>query len=362
MESLIKEVYKELGIARTIAETYAARAKAIKEAVDEERISQWTLLARWAMGVKTNVCDEVLDEVEEIFQNEDEGFSRDNEVELQALVEVLLYHRCYVYDDWAVAMTILCGDNLGYKLQSRKIFQKIETIINDARIGSRKVDKEARGFDTGGNILKKIEKVSAEKKAAEENGEEFVCSGEVLDSIISWSKSIVNSLDETFSIFYDIICCQREETDILWWMVNGWSDFYNKLYSKLSASEAAIAAPLEVFKKTNLKPGPYAYRQLLYKAVSTATKSTKKLSLAQVMETVNDRVIKEAACYPVVEERFQPIMYAIKLKGKYNGNANMDAWKNEFENSVGKGADDFQMSPSEYACQLYLELELAKCE
>ena len=158
MEKLLRSCYDEAGILGANALIYEKRKDAIMTLIDDEILSRknYADLTDWLMG-KEERPEEVLIQLEQVFCKYDEHFTLQGmqfenaeNKEVKILSMVLLYQYCVKNEDFEFPLKILCGAMVGYRIQSRMMEKKFDTMVSKYRISLR-VGKE----------LSKLKKMSA---------------------------------------------------------------------------------------------------------------------------------------------------------------------------------------------------------
>lgn len=362
MEKLLRSCYKEGNIVGTNAIIYDKRRKSIDNIIENDLLEdhEWNILLKWAMGIDCNQIDDILIKIEELFCQEDSSFSKDSNKEIKILLVVMIYHYCISNDNVKIPLFILCGYNIGYKISSSILYQLFCKLLDQKRVEERKNLFGKVTINT--SKLTKLKKtINDEKKALEEN-EEFNYTTQSFDCIMEileiYEKNF-SALKQREEYFIKELKAQREESDVLWWMTNGWCDIYKMQFKDMSNAEIVLIAPIELRKLVRFSLGPYSANQVLNKIVSFSQSVEQQLTLSQVISSVRESLFDILHLDKVELEIVQPILFALKCKFETQKGNNPEMWKTFYENKFGSKPDEIQMNVSEFSYQLFLELELA---
>ncbi|MBS0250875.1 MAG: hypothetical protein JSR78_07390 [Proteobacteria bacterium] len=121
------------------------------------------------------------------------------------------------------------------------------------------------------------------------------------------------ALSATISALRENAVLDREEIDLLWWTLSGWSEILEKPYSDLTPAQAAIAASLEVAHQTRRVPSD-AHKHLALRMVKGANK---KFRLSELIEALGSDRQKMLACIGYKEQILEapavfPLLFALE--------------------------------------------------
>lgn len=367
MEKILRQCYKErkiMGSANSIV--FQSRIKSIESILENEILdeAQWKILTNWLLGKENKDVENILIKLEELFCQEDTNFTiEQNSKELPILVGILIYKYSKSEENYLFPMMIICACHVEKSALDECLYQLFMQCVDEIRLSLRHQEPvEQINYSIGTNQLKKI--VADRKKKIKEEGGSFSYSVAELDSIVSLLEKCENDLKHVSrreNYLSGELNAQKEETDIAWWLLNEWSQSYNRPFSELKIEEVVLAVPVELYKLSQYTLGPYAVRPVVYRGVSHWKKRTNSISLESFVNVVKDKVI-ESNLIDVEKmelEQVQPILMALKCMYECKESTNEQAWKAVFEGRIKRKAADLKMSVEEFAYQLYLELELA---
>ena len=160
-------------------------------------------------------------------------------------------------------------------------------------------------------------------------------------------KEVVNRIDVL-----------SEESDILWWLTNEWSNIRECPFSELKQEEAVILLPYELSNKVQYTLMPVSAKALLIKAISYSGAGTNKITLDKAIDAVDVHVFDELELEFTKITKLQPVLMAIELKKEYWSEDDPELWKKVFANKYGKKVEEFVLSAEVFAYHVLLELEL----
>lgn len=360
MESLIKACYKEAGILGANPLIIEKRSRAIQTILDNEHMDddKADMISSWLMGGEMEEIEDILIEIEKIFCEEDASFSEEDEREIKVLCSIILLEYCKQNENISTSLIILCGKELEIKLLCPSLYIQFQKLIVDFRIGFRKcINDEYEINETKINELRqKISDDSTESEEQEyselrEQLEDLVEIVEVQDQNIDILKKINENLK-------NMIVCQREESDVLWWMLNKWSSNYKKAFSDMKKEELAIAIPLELYRYSQFELLPYSTERIINSIIKECENSSEKVLLADYMKNINEDIIDSLEIDENCIKIIQPILaiiYCMKECGTEE-----DAWKGMLKKKYSCNIENIWLTPFEFARHFCLELELMK--
>jgi len=241
MEALIKKCYKEAGILGANALTYENRSKTILRISEQEEITEesYHLIARWLMGEVFDETEECLTFLEKNFCMEDREFSIKDEKEMQVLSAIVLLNYCQNKKEVTIALRILCGHGIEKRLPCVSLYYEFLDVVENTRI-------KYRNIETIG--LKEL-KTSIAESRKDLPDEEYQYTTEQLDmllNIIEIQEQNIKTLEKKKRELQNQVACHREESNVLWWMINEWSHTYKNAFSEMYTEEMVIAIPLEL--------------------------------------------------------------------------------------------------------------------
>lgn len=356
----LRALYKEKDIKNVNATLLGKRETSLKRILEDECLdsSEWKILVNWEIGIDEEKAEDVLVRLEEIFCEEDEKFTKDDEKEMHILAENLIYRYSRETENKVFPLMILCGYHMGYQIKSEKMYREFEALLNGWRLSVRAIEDTDEKI-TLPNVQKMITAVAKEQKDAENEGTEWEASADDWDELLKAlvdCREAINSLAKKCDKFEQKIDVQREESDILWWTINEWSEIYQQSFRTLSKEQLALAVPLELRKMIPYYLGPFAVSQVIYKAMSLGHGEDSSVMLPELLGASGEKVLEQMDFDGWNFSRVQPVMMALWCKKEY-GEEN---WKDIFIKKCGLDPDKISKRAEEFAHQFYLELELAE--
>lgn len=359
MRDLLRNCYKEVKIEGANASLFQKRAASIAAICTKGLLEkrEYYVLTRWLLGKYDEETEECLVHIEELFCEEDVDFTKEDENELHLLCEVLVYDYSEKHSTLEFALMILCGVNIEKKLSSNIICQKFKELVDKERLFSRKGEGSEKKYPA--STINKLQKSIKETKDALTEDEVFEYSSEHFDLLINEMNILTQQnkyLHRQNTELKQLINNQKEEADILWWMMNEWSDIYEKPFSKLNEKEMAVAVPVELYHHLQHRLFPYAGNKMVYKFFEQYEGLEQKLSISEYLKAINDELLKKLNLEKENAEQAQWITGALYCMERCGCEG--DAWKAMFKKEYGGEVDSICLTPYEFANQFQRELEL----
>lgn len=294
-------------------------------------------------------CDqEFLHSFTEGFTQEDNIFTDDQINELQVLAGIVLNQICEsaeVDELFEVIVYVNSYVFAGNVPTSDNIYQNIQQIY--AKVAAQNRDNIA--FDYKGiTLLPKT--VSFPVK----DGQMYEINANDTDKFVSMIKKINELCAFENKNYQDLMNKSKilyENTEILWWLLAGYSNDEGKTYSELLDKQAALLVGKDLAEIVQCKPGPYLAKKLLCRAL--AENGRTKYSFKEYIDICNDSTI-EKMLGGKEDKVNTPILYALSKKMEVDeGN-----WIKAFEKKFGHS--ELEYSGVEIAYQVYLECLMLK--
>lgn len=357
----LRELYKEKEIKEINTTVMDKREHAMEKILKNDQLEydEWELLVRWLVGAVEDdeIIESILIKLEGIFCEFDEDFSKENEKEMHILVGELIYRYCQEAEEERFPLMVLCGYNIGYKIKSEKMYKRFVHLLNEWRLNIRQIESQEEEIKIS-DTEKIREKMDAKQKKAEDEGTEWVADQEDwngLLGVLGSCEKAIRALANKNRRYKKMLEVQREESDILWWILNEWSDIYEQSFRELKREQLTLSAPLELQKMIPYYLGPFAVKQVLYKVMSLAQDGQLGMTLRQLVSTVDEEILHEMDFDDWYCCELQPVMLALCCKVK----AGEEGWKSLFIRECKIDPDKVEMTLEEFTYQFYLELELA---
>lgn len=361
MKTLLRKCYQEVGIAGANATTFENRISAIEHllSVDDFFTNyEWMSLTKWAMGVvEDENTESLLVRLEEEFCRTDNSFSLANTKEMHILVEFLIFQYCQNSENTLLLSMVICGHCVGWKTRSKLLYQKMIDYINNVRLSLRQFnsDLSIRTIDIQIPIQTIITLLEPENEDDEAREEQIAqLTGELEKDNVQLHK-----LTEQIHELNSALLVQREESDILWWMLTEWSETCQKSYRDMNQVEAALFSVYELNYHVIFALGPYAAKQILIKMVSLAKPGgSESPTVASLIDSLDGSTLPEFEECNITE--FQPILSALKAKKEVFHKERNSEWMKHYEMRCKKELDNLSMTAVEFGQQLYREIELGR--
>lgn len=286
---------------------------------------------------------EFLEKFVEKFAEVDDTFADDQMKEIRVLSGIILSRVCEsksVDDIFLIAVYAKSYAFLGNKPIIEDIYLQIVTAYEKAAAKNREDIK----FDYKGitSLPKEVSFSVSEGESFEINdGDEKKLSSMVkkINELCTFVNKNNRDLSDKNKILY-------ENTEILWWLLGGYSYDEDKAYAELSLQQAALLVGKDLAKIIESKPGVYSVNNLLCKALDN--NKDRKAEFASYIDGCSDDIIE--TMFGDAESNVDtPILFALYKKKEVGEGS----WYKVFEKNFGK--KDIEYSGVEFAYQMYLE-------
>lgn len=294
-------------------------------------------------------CSETfLERFVEEFVKADSTFADDKKKEISVLAGIILNRMCEkesVDDISSIAIYVKSYAFLGNKPSLENIYQQIMVAYENVAAEIR----ENIRFD-----YKKIGLLSKEVAFIVEEGENFEISNDdanKLSYMIKKINEICTFINKKYRDLEDKNKILYENTEILWWLLAGYSPDAGKTYSELALQQVAVLVGKDLAEIVQSKPGLYSADNLLYRVLDK--NRDEKTLFVNYIDACDDGVIEKLVSG--FENSIEtPILFALYKKME-NGES---SWHKAFEKKFGKTKTEY--SGIEFAYQMYLECLMRK--
>lgn len=352
MKDLLRKCYQEAGITNANATLYENRSTAIQQILDNKDFFEkenWILLTKWAIGaVKADDAEKLLINLEEAFCQTDDGYTNENQKELHILVELLLFQYCKKSKNLLLASIVVCGYGVGWRITSGVLYGMFLTYTNEARLALRQQDQHKLTGMSALQTTKKQEAAVADKERIAQITNDLAKIEKQLRALTQKGQEV----DLALSV-------QREESDILWWMLAEWSETCGRSYRDMNREEAALFSAYELSRNVSFSLGPYASKQILMKMISLGkTNGQETTSAAALINRLDNELPLSFTECQITE--IQPILSALDAKSKAIQKGKSSEWLSYYELNCEKDLDSLSLTAFDFGRQLYLEIELGQ--
>lgn len=360
MLELLKKSYKEIGVKGASTVTLRKRETVIKRIREEELLSEaeYEALADWLIGNESEVQVTALEQIEELFGEEDSEYTNEDEKELYILVCLLLYFYCLDQEDCRYALMVLCAGIMDGGVRSKLLYQKFTEILEKQRLEIRHVISTAKPPVM--SEIKRLNKSIKDARKELQDEESFEYMQEHFDTLVRVALTQEQNLfilDNKCKELKQELANKSEEIDILWWMNNEWSEVYQKFFHECTVVELAIGIPYELNINTSYNLFPFSGKNIVKRIIGRyGTELSKKYSLSDYVCCMTDDMIMELHQYKYIGQ-IQPIFLAVNSM-EACGKKEED-WKGMFKKSYGKYPGEIMLTPFDFAWGVQLELELS---
>lgn len=178
-------------------------------------------------------------------------------------------------------------------------------------------------------------------------------------NILEMSKIALgaNEIQKAYTSLVNEIENLREEKEILWWYISGFSDDAQKPFNELERNIAGLLASKDIIELTDYMAGPAAAEAILSRIINSAKKTKKDLGLYEVIDSVSESYSDSLSCDYNMTGMYDFFPVCTSLAKMWeNGKG---SWSNSFKKLTGFESEPL-ISPHDIALQYYRELLLLK--
>lgn len=165
---------------------------------------------------------------------------------------------------------------------------------------------------------------------------------------------------QTFSVVSQLVRYAellREELEMLWWYVGGWSKVLDKPFGELDLSVAAVMAGIDLAALVRTPPGPVAARAILHRLIWTGRKSkAASIPVKDAVDALPDDTLQQLKFGDALKSvpDLCPVLTALQKATEIGKGT---AWHGAFRR-VTSLKEDFAFKPLDLAMQVYREAML----
>lgn len=284
----------------------------------------------------------------EEFVKADGTFADDQKKEISVLAGIILSRMCEVESVDDISLIAIYAKSYVF-LGNKPILEDIYLQIMDAYENVAAKNRENITFDHKSiNILPK------EVVFTMEEGENFeIDDGDAqkLSLMIKKINELCTFVNKSYRDLADKNKILYENTEILWWLIAGYSHDAEKAYSELPLQQAALLVGKDLAEVVQNKPGLYSVNNLLCRALNK--NRDEKILFTNYIDACADSIIE--TMFDEAENSIDtPILFALYKKME-NGEG---SWHKVFEKKFGKTKTEY--SGIEFAYQMYIECLMRK--
>jgi hypothetical protein len=284
---------------------------------------------------------------------EDPSFSMVDNTREAAILAGALLNACMIKGDGFSCIVALSASVAGNRMPivSPQVLQAAADSLATESVADRKhISLEVNRIKAPAPI-----KINAETVAAVPNFPSF---SPVLQQVVDQLTAADTQLSkQVVGVFQDVSKQNqqfREEIDMLWWFVGGWSRLLNEPFASFDAGVAAILAGLDMSDLSKTVGGPVSAPSLLHKTLLAGRKAKLgKVALKDVIDAVQEKYLGQLKLSEKLANVSDlcPVLGALK---KVQENGPSPAWHGAFRKATGL-EETLQISPLDLAVQVMRE-------
>lgn len=347
MEQNIAKWYQSCGVCLATSEQYEQRIESIKNFTSKRsEIPVYSELVKCFMGMHYDI--QKLSEFISIFNEMDISFSEECKMEIPLLAGLCIFDFINNGNGEELGVMISLAYERGEQPYVKEIYELIMQILDNSRIGVREVSE---GTEVKIATLKKI---SEEEKADWADGVNYVT------AILAEHFKYMKAMNSNMNLLKEQLRKKTEESNLLWWLIANWSEFYNCSYGELSDKQSAVVVPLEVMQCVEFLPGPIAVKKIIQKALS-GKNLINEYSVKDYIEATGTEVFNscDVMDYDLsLCVGFTPILELLQYRSRFSKADDIQTVYRLFEENYDVTFLDKKINVLNFANQLYLECEL----
>lgn len=178
-----------------------------------------------------------------------------------------------------------------------------------------------------------------------------------LEKVVAADDDSVKALRESVSALERNFGIAREEVDLLWWAISGYSELANAFFADMPIAEAVLYCPIEVARMSMLVP-MRTVTAILQRQIITGRKSDQKkpISIARLAKEWKPQAVtalNAGQLSGLISKR--PAIFPTSWIGERIRESGLnDGWQNEFESRSGLSSSE-EKPPEVWAAQIFNE-------
>jgi len=197
------------------------------------------------------------------------------------------------------------------------------------------------------------------KKNIDANGLDTNSTNEMLKFMQEVIKTLKDLTDKITAV-KDSQKVYYEDSQILWWLTSGWSNDLGCSVKGLDKTKSCLIIGNEAADLVTCFPGPYAITGVLNRMIECSKGSNNKIGIANLItkidiqwKTKHSKTFNDSHLLELL-----PISAAIV---RSENTTTADEWFPKYKREMYFNTDTVELSPVEYAMQMYLETMTHKC-
>lgn len=285
----------------------------------------------------------------ECFSELDHSFDQDNKMEISFLAGCALIYSIESDDDSLLIIMLLKVIKSYYEVDILpEVFQIAEEKFSKMSLSIRdnKNDLTIKGF-------KNMEVENFDKSIPANTALSVTSTPLLIKTLQAMEENIHLMIKWNSALSYELTK-YREESQILSWLMGGWSNILNIPINTTNAKEVVLPVGCELASFINNYPGPYAAEAFIQKMLEKCKNKKENISLTDVIQSTSKLARKHISQEfgEVLDESITPIITAIKVSLDSD---EPELWKLMFNKATNLNSDDIKISVLEWAIRMYYE-------
>lgn len=176
------------------------------------------------------------------------------------------------------------------------------------------------------------------------------------DEIYNIVKNIVSQARNIITPLHAEVDALREEVEILWWHIGGWSRILEKPFSELDLAVSASMAGLDLAALIHSSTGPAAAPAILHRTIYSGRQSDiEKITVAEMANSFHEESLKLLKIDFHQLSNNCDIFPTLTALAKASEIGVGDSWFSSYEKLTNLNPNDISFKPLELAMQVYRE-------
>lgn len=177
------------------------------------------------------------------------------------------------------------------------------------------------------------------------------------------SKNLIDYVKKIDASFSQITKSQEiyfEDSQLLWWLMSGWSRDLNCSYKDIDKQSACFIIGKEAAELVNVFPGPYSIKGVLNKILESCKGRNTNLKFTDIIYNADNswktKYVKKYNNSKIVE--LLPVTSAFI---RSENTTTKEEWISKYTQEIHASVEEMKCSSLDYAMQIYLEVLVQRC-
>lgn len=291
---------------------------------------------------------EFIAEFANYFQEQDPSFDENNLDELRLLAGIVLYSVVLEREEdenfeirlWSIMYHFL--ENYGF---SSLVTNDLIKAFHNGCAGKR----EEVNLTVGSSVQRFKERFFDKKNGTIVGDSAYTNNTATsLQNMTEKLNELIDAHNKTLANTVEVFERLHEDTQIIWWIIGGYSDQRDKRYQELEIKEAAYLIGRDLANLISVYPGPFSAKQMIGHMLGEENRY-KKVSIAEFVDGIDDDLVDYG-------DVCTPLLFALSKKRE----SGIGHWNKQVKDRFCMNVDQ-QVEIELLAYEIYIEWIYAKC-